>query len=188
MMKARVQSTRLLVAVLLGISVLLASNGRSNAQVGLEIEKECPATAEPGDMIECTIRVENQNPNGSITALVVTNQVPFPGGPVVPLTCDSDTLGPADGQEGAGTDFTMCAAPEQIPEECGGLQLLVVDRARAEGTDSTSGTVSASTTNGVVVFCGAVPEFPAPVASFGGLALLAVGLAGVGVFRVSRRR
>jgi hypothetical protein len=158
---------------------------------GLLLKKTCPGHAVTGDTVTCTLQVENQDPVNTVTGLTVTNQVPFPGGPVSsPIAGCSTSLAAADGTPGSGPDYTECIVMEVLDQECPGLAIVVIDQAVATGTNTVTGTVMNTATNAVIVSCGAEapPPTSAPVASLAGLAFLAVGLAGFGASRIAKRR
>lgn len=140
---------------------------------GLAITKSCPPVATQGEMIVCTIRIENQDAQHGVDLSSVTNTVPFisagnPGnGPTTDIsgTCGTLNLGPNDGQAGMGDDFTTCTAQETVGALCtpGTISVGEQDMVQAEGTDAdpiliASGgfgglPVSASATNTVLVTC-----------------------------------
>jgi uncharacterized repeat protein (TIGR01451 family) len=174
---------------LLGFLLLAPAGAAAQTTTsGLSLKKTCPSNAVAGDTVTCTIAVENQDPANAVTSLVVTNQVPFPGGPILPVAGCSSMLGPSDGTPDSGPDFTSCEASEVLDQECTGITIGVIDQAVAEGQNTRTGQVRNTTTNAVIVFCGGevIPPEPVPAASTAGLVLLTFGLAAFGAARMRR--
>jgi hypothetical protein len=166
----------------------------------------------PGSAFQCTFTVQNLDPVGSVTNLVVTNQVPLPGGPITPVNCNQagspvTTLGP----NGTPTDTCGGGIDETAPP-CGPTNFNFTDQVSATGTDG--GPVSASTTNSVQILActptptntpintptntptstatptNTPPETPPPTVptlSFPMMALLGLLLAGAGLFLARRQ-
>jgi hypothetical protein len=173
-------------------SLLLVPVGSALAQSttsGLSLKKTCPGHAATGDTVTCTLQVENQDPVNTVTGLMVTNQVPFPGGPISPVAGCSSSLAASDGTPGSGPDYTECGVMEVLDQECLGLQIVVIDQAVATGTNTATGTVMNTATNAVLVSCSpeVVPPEPVPAASTVGLVFLALGLVGFGASRIAKR-
>jgi hypothetical protein len=89
----------------------------------------------------------------AVNTLAVTNQVPFPGGPVTPVSCNQGgnpvtTLGP----NGTATDTCAGTLTETAPG-CDSTVSFFVDRVSATGVDQGGGglPVAASTTNIVLI-------------------------------------
>jgi hypothetical protein len=140
---------------------------------GLAITKSCPPVATQGEMIVCTISIENQDTQHGVNLSSVTNTVPFisqgnPGnGPTVSIaaSCGSLNLGPNDGNAGTGSDFTTCTAQETVGALCtpGAITVGEQDMVAANGTDADPTPiggggfgglpVSATATNTVLVTC-----------------------------------
>jgi hypothetical protein len=119
---------------------------------GFDLEKTCPSTpVDPGSSFDCTYSLTNQGTNGVVN-LAVTNQAPFPGGPIVPIDClQAGNPVVALGPNGSATDTCTGSAQETAPA-CGSTTIFFVDEISASGNDAAIGTpVSASATNAVVV-------------------------------------
>jgi hypothetical protein len=159
----------------------------SQHTTGLAITKSCPPVATQGEMIVCTISIENQDPLHGANLSTVTNTVPFisngnPGnGPTTDISasCGTLNLGPNDGNAGTGSDFTTCTAPETVGALCtpGATTVGEQDMVEANGVDADpvpigSGgfgglPVSATATNTVLVTCSTPTptNTPTPTAS-----------------------
>src|SRR5262245_51285822 len=86
----------------------LTVQGGAVHTTGLALTKSCPPTGNQGQVVMCSITVENQDPDHGVSNVVVTNQVPFPGGTIsAPLAC-ANSLAPNDANEDVGPDFTSC--------------------------------------------------------------------------------
>jgi hypothetical protein len=140
---------------------------------GLAITKSCPPVAMQGEMIVCTISIENQDAQHGVNLSAVTNTVPFisagnPGnGPTVSIaaSCGSLNLGPNDGNAGIGSDFTTCTAQETVGTLCTPETITVGEQDMVEATGSDADPiligsggfgglpVSATATNTVLVTC-----------------------------------
>jgi hypothetical protein len=191
-MRNEEKSRRLLWLAFFAVSFLVpvATASAQTVTSGLSLQKTCPSMASIGETVTCTVKVENQGIS-SVTGLTVTNQVPFPGGAVANVAGCAAMLAASDGIPGSGPDYTQCNAPEVLDQECTGVQIVLIDQAVAMGTDATTGPVSASATNAVIVSCtpGEPPLPPAsvPAASTAGLVFLALGLVAFGARRIARR-
>jgi cysteine-rich repeat protein len=128
---------------------------------GLTVTKTCPTFANQGAVVTCRITVENRDPDHGVTNLQVTDQVPFPGGPVLPATGCATSLAPADGTPDAGGDFTSCTF-EQHLDSCTGTMSSVRDLAAASAVDADPVSVpqgfgglrvGGTTSNSVLVLC-----------------------------------
>src|SRR5882724_5981758 len=98
-----------------GVALCLTSARPALAQqhtTGLATTKTCPVTANNGATVTCTVTVENQDPDHGVNNLTLTNTVPFPGGVTSPITGCAASLGPSDGSQGSGVDFTTCTFDE----------------------------------------------------------------------------
>jgi len=210
------------VARLLGPSLLLAvfllgSPDNLLAQVhttGIPTTKTCPATAAPGSQITCTYLVTNVDTQHGVINLAVTNQVPFPGGPIVPIDClqagsPVTTLGAAgSGTESCGGDVLETAPP---CDPAGNV--FFTDRVSATGEDAgvTGLPVDGAASGSVLILActptptntpintptntppntptntpPSAPPPTVPTLSFPMMALLGLMLAGAGLF-LSRR-
>src|SRR5947209_1181559 len=79
---------------------------------GVAVTKTCPVTANNGAVVTCTATIENLDPDHSLVNITVTNQAPFPGGPITTVTGCPSSLQPNDGSQGSGTDFGTCTFTE----------------------------------------------------------------------------
>jgi hypothetical protein len=136
-------------AFLLAVAFFGPVDSLFGATTGMGITKSCPATVPPGSAFQCTFTVQNLDPVGSVTSLAVTNQVPFPGGPIAPTACNQGgspvtTLGP----NGTPTDTCNGTIDETAPP-CGAADAFFTDQIAATGNDG--GPVFASTTNSVQI-------------------------------------
>jgi hypothetical protein len=199
--------TTLLLAV-----ALLLSSGSLHAQVlvGIAMTKTCPVTAPPNTVIQCTFQITNQNTTASVINLSVTNQVPFPGGPITPDTCEQGgvpvtTLGP----NGTATDTCNGSVDETTPP-CGATNIFFIDRVAATGTDTGNQLPVSQSASGSVTILACTPTpsptptgtppvntptptntppqlvADVPTLSFPMMALLGLILAGAGLFLARR--
>ena len=130
-------------------SLLLVAKSAGAGTTGLAVTKTCPNTALQGDSVMCTVTVQNLDPAHGVSSLTVHNQVPFPGGSTVALSCDATSLS-ANGSLG---DTTTCSAPETLNATCpAGSTITEVDRVMANATDQ-GVDVEGSVTNGIEVTC-----------------------------------
>jgi hypothetical protein len=196
--------------LLLAVAFLL-SPGSLFGQVttGLFLTKTCPVSAPPGSTFACTYLLRNQNPAASIINLAVTTQVPFPGGPITPVTCEQGgsavtTLGP----NGTPTDTCTGSISETAPP-CTSTNIFFIDRVSATGTDTGDSLPVSQTASGSVLILactptptptvtGTPPNTPTntpttgvapptvPTLSFPMMALLGLLLAGAGLFLARR--
>lgn len=140
---------------------------------GLAITKSCPPVATEGEMIVCTISIENQDTQHGANLSTVTNTVPFisngnpDNGPTTDISasCGTLNLGPNDGNAGTGSDFTTCTAEETVGALCttGTVTVGEQDMVAANGVDADpipieSGgfgglPISATATNTVLITC-----------------------------------
>jgi hypothetical protein len=189
---------RYTIRLLLGITVVTGIGARLDAQqhvTGLALTKSCPSTANQGDTVECTVTVENQDPDHGVLNLVITNQVPFPGGSITQVSGCAAVLAAHDITNGSGPDFTSCTFNETLDLACSGVSIAVVDQVQVEGVDADpillpdgfgGLPVSNSTTTAIVVTCVGPPSTTAPLISWAGVGMLLAGLVGSGVFRLRR--
>jgi cysteine-rich repeat protein len=150
------------VALLLStFAALLSATSASAHTTGLTVTKSCPVVANQGAVVTCRITVENRDPDHGVTNLQVTDQVPFPGGPVLPATGCATSLAPSDGTPDAGADFTSCEF-EQHLDTCSGTVSSVRDLAAASAVDADPVPVpngfgglrvGGTTSNSVLVVC-----------------------------------
>jgi hypothetical protein len=134
---------------------------------GFNMTKSCPTVVLSGASFQCSVTLANNDDQHGVINLVVTNQVPFPGGPTTNLDC-RQPFDPADCAAGSvvttlgvkGTPTESCGAciPETAPNNCTESNISFVDEVRAAGTDAAPcpGTfcglpVSSSTTNATPV-------------------------------------
>jgi hypothetical protein len=210
---ARVLAPGVLLAV-----VFLASPDSLFAQqvTGFNLQKTCPTVpVAPNSSFQCTYSLTNQGTNG-VNNLVVTNQVPFPGGPVVPIDCNQ-AGSPVTSLGAAGTPTDTCTGSmTETAPPCGQASIFLVDEVRANGNDAVVTTllVSGSATNAVVILaCTPTPTNtpvntptntpintntptntpvttappPVPTLSFPMMVLLGLLLAGTGLFLARRQ-
>jgi Dictyostelium (slime mold) repeat len=132
----------LAVAVLvLGATTALAADHTT----GFNMTKTCPTVVASGASFLCSVTLANNDIDHGVKNLVVTNQVPFPGGPTTTLDCRQPFGGTADCTAGsvvttlgASTSNTAsCGAciPETAPINCSAGNVSFVDEVRATGTD-----------------------------------------------------
>jgi hypothetical protein len=100
------------------------------------VTKTCPTLSASGVQVTCTFAVANLNERG-VSDLAVTNQVPFPGGPVVALACNQEgvavtSLGPA----GSPTDTCGGSVQETTPFNCSASEEPFVDQIAATSLDA----------------------------------------------------
>ncbi|MCH8243840.1 MAG: hypothetical protein IH897_14690, partial [Planctomycetes bacterium] len=90
---------------------------------GLSPVKICPLSAGLGELVTCTITLENQDCDHSNTILSLTEELIFPGEvPVNVLGCATN-LAPNDNVAGSGPAFTSCTVSFTVPNDlslCGG--------------------------------------------------------------------
>ena len=106
-------------AFLLAVA-FLGSAGSLLGQVttGLGAHKGCPPSVPPGSAFQCTFTVHNEG-NGAVTNLVVTNQVPFPGGPITPQNCNQGGI-PVTSLGAFGTPTDTCTGTiDETAPACG---------------------------------------------------------------------
>jgi hypothetical protein len=153
---------RFLGSGLLLIALLIPDSAFGQITTGLAIAKTCPSTAPPGSAIVCTYSIQNQDPVNPITSLAVTNQVPFPGGPITSIDCNQSgspvtTLGPF----GSPTDTCAGVINETAPP-CGATDTAFTDEVRATAMDGVL-PISGSATNQVVILaCTPTPTPTSP--------------------------
>jgi hypothetical protein len=209
---------RILAPGLLLAAVLFGSPDSLPGQqvTGFNLLKTCPTTpVAPNSTFTCTYSLTNQGTNG-VNNLVVTNQVPFPGGPVTPIDClQSGSPVASLGASGTPTDTCTGSMQETAPP-CGQATIFLVDEVRATGNDAvvTTLVVSGSATNAVVIqACTPTPTPtntpvntptntppntptntpvttappPVPTLSFPMMILLGLLLAGTGLFLARRQ-
>ena len=121
--------------------------------IGLAVTKTCPTTASPGGSITCTFSVTNQNAVNGVNNLTVTNQVPFPAGPITAVQClqggnPVTTLGTNGSATAACTGSVLETAPA-----CGGSNIFFTDQIAASGQDAGNPLLIASgaATNAVLI-------------------------------------
>jgi Dictyostelium (slime mold) repeat len=154
---------------LVAVAVLLLGATTAQAQhtTGFNMTKTCPTVVASGESFQCTVTLANNDVDHGVINLVVTNQVPFPGGPTTTLDCRQPfdptdctagvvvtTLGPA----GSLTAACGSCIPETAPINCSASNVSFVDEVRAVGTDAAEPPspfvglpVSSSTTNATPV-------------------------------------
>ena len=144
---------------------------------GLDVRKTCPDTANPGDTVTCKVEIRNLGQNG-VNNITVTNQVPFPGGPIANVSGCATSLSKA-GVEG---DATSCTFTETLNGACPTGTIRVVDRIMVEGLEAPPGVapipIEGSATNSILVTCKVSPA-PAvswPVLTIIGFLLMVVGV------------
>lgn len=104
---------------------------------GFNASKTCPLQPVPaGSSFNCTFSITNQDPQHGVINLAVTNQVPFPGGPITPVSCTQNgspvtTLGAA----GTVTDTCTGTIPETAPA-CGPQNIFFSDHIEVTGEDA----------------------------------------------------
>jgi hypothetical protein len=145
--------------MLLVVGVLLLGTDTARAQIFepfLAITKTCPSVSASGVVVTCTFTVKNLNERG-VSNLAVTNQAPFPDGPVVALACNQEgvavtSLGPA----GSPTDTCAGSVQETTPFNCTASNEIFVDQIAGTSLDAgpppfTGLPVTGSATNGISV-------------------------------------
>jgi hypothetical protein len=147
---------------------------------GLSVVKSCPTGAQQGQTVKCTITVTNLG-QSALNSLTVTNQVPFPDGPVQSVSGCAGSLA-ASAQPG---DSTSCSVDETFNGPCPpGATVPVSDLAMAEGTDATTGALLPGEGLGTVyVTC----KMATPTVGWPGLLITLVLLVAIGVWLQYRR-
>jgi hypothetical protein len=131
-------TTRRCRSSLLVVGVLFLWTHTTRAQIFepfLAVTKTCPSSSASGVVVTCTFTVENLNERG-VSDLAVTNQAPFPDGPVVALACNQEgvavtSLGPA----GSPTDSCAGSVQETTPFNCTASDQPFVDQISATSLD-----------------------------------------------------
>ena len=163
------RTIRCLSPALLAVAVLLLGAATAFAQhtTGFNMTKTCPTVVASGASFQCSVTLSNNDVDHGVINLVVTNQVPSPGGPTTTLSC-RQPFNPADCTAGSvvttlgasGSPTASCGAciPETAPINCGASNISYVDEVRATGTDAAQPPspfvglpVSSSTTNATPV-------------------------------------
>jgi hypothetical protein len=132
------RTTRRWRSSLLVVGVLLLCTDIARPQIFepfLAVTKTCPSSSASDVVITCAFTVENLNERG-VSDLAVTNQAPFPDGPVVALACNQEgmavtSLGPA----GSPTDSCAGSVQETTPFNCTASNQLFVDQIAATSLD-----------------------------------------------------
>src|SRR6266542_5718970 len=131
---------------------------------GLAVLKSCPGTpAAPGSTFSCTYSVQNADPVNTVINLAVTNQVPFPGGPITSVACNQGTVAVTTlGANGTATDTCTGAISETAPP-CTSTNIFFVDQVAANGTDTgASLPVAGAASNAVVILACTPTPTPTP--------------------------
>ncbi len=140
---------------------------------GVNITKTCDTIVNQGTPVNCAITLENQDTSHPAEIEALTNQVPFPGGPVSGVsaancrlggsrsgvTCVGGTaigsfpvtLATSDGSGGTGDDFVCCTLQESTAGSVAacGTTTALADEARARGFDAAEpGTCSGGANDG----------------------------------------
>jgi hypothetical protein len=140
--------------LLLAIAFLLAPQPMLGQHVtGLNIIKNCPLFVAPSTAFNCTYSLQNQDTAHGVAGLAVTNQVPDPGGPILPIPCTQGGSPVTSlGANGTVTDTCIGTIPEVSPA-CGSTDAQFIDTINATGTDAgiPALTVSGTTQNGPVI-------------------------------------
>jgi hypothetical protein len=204
-------------ALLLAIVFLLAPQTMFGQHItGLNTQKACPTFVSPGATFDCTYSIQNQDLQHGVANLAVTNQVPSPGGPVVPIDClQGGSPVTSLGVNGTPTD-TCTGTLSEIAPPCGSTDLQFIDQISATGTDAgvPALNVSGTATNGPVILACTPTPTPTntpvntptntpvntptntppqvappsvPTLSFPMMALLGIILAGAGLFLARRQ-
>jgi hypothetical protein len=199
-------------SLLLTVAVFLFSGSLFGQVVtGISVIKTCPGVPiAPGTSFQCTYTAQNQDAVSSVINLAVTNQAPFPGGPITSVACNQGatavtTLGP----NGTATDTCGGSITETAPP-CGPTNTFFQDQVAATGTDTGNGLpVAGVATNAVAILActptptptntptGVPPTStptntpvletpPVPTLSFPMMAMLGLLLAGAGLFLARR--
>jgi hypothetical protein len=142
-------------ALLLAIVFLLAPQTMFGQHVtGFILDKTCPSVpVAPGSTFNCTYTLTNQDTLHGVISLVVTNQAPFPGGPIAPIDCTQGGVAVTSlGVNGTLTDTCTGSAQETAPG-CGSTNTFFNDEIAATGEDAGIAglPISASATNAVVI-------------------------------------
>jgi Dictyostelium (slime mold) repeat len=163
------RTIRCLSPAFLAVAVLVLGATTALAQhtTGFNMTKTCPTVVQSGASFQCTVTLANNDIDHGVLNLVVTNQVPFPGGPTTnldcrqpfdPTDCTAGTVVTTLGQAGSPTASCGACIPETAPINCTAGNISFVDEVRAAGTDAAPcpGTfcglpVSSSTTNATPV-------------------------------------
>ncbi len=142
-------------ALLVAIVFLLAPQPMFGQHVtGFILDKTCPSLpVAPGSTFDCTYTLTNQDNQHGVNNLAVTNQAPFPGGPVVPIDClQAGSPVTSLGVNGTLTDTCTGSATETAPG-CGATNIFFADEISADGVDAgvPGLPISASATNAVLI-------------------------------------
>jgi hypothetical protein len=161
---------------LIAVAILILGTTTAQAGVshttGFNMAKTCPTTVASGAVFFCSVTIANRDDQHGVINLTLTNQVPFPAGPITNLDCrqpfDAAECGTKGGPTGtivtelgpAGSPDAGCGAciEETAPFNCNSTNSSFVDEVRASGTDAASCTsdppspfcnlpVSSATTN-----------------------------------------
>jgi hypothetical protein len=201
----------LLLAVVLSLS---SDSLLGQAITGLAVLKTCPSAPQnAGSTIQCTFSVQNQDPANTVINLAVTNQAPFPGGPIVSTSCTQGGSAVTTlGANGTATDTCTGTVNETAPA-CTSADTFFADRVSATGTDTgASLAVNGAASNAVIIAaCTPTPTNtpvntptntpvntptntppptvapPVPTLSFPMMAMLGLLLAGAGLFLARRQ-
>jgi hypothetical protein len=165
---------------LIAVAILILGTTTAQAGVshttGFNMAKTCPTTVASGAVFFCSVTIANRDDQHGVINLTLTNQVPFPAGPITNLDCrqpfDAAECGTKGGPTGtivtelgpAGSPDAGCGAciEETAPFNCNSSNISFVDEVRASGTDAASCTsdppspfcnlpVSSATTNATPV-------------------------------------
>ena len=123
--------------------------------------------------MQCTIHISNLGED-PVNNLTVTNQVPFPGGPITELDCSGSLS-----KKGDPGDSTSCTVQETLDEPCPpGGTTTVNDRVMADAFDAELQlNVEGSVTNGITVVC----KVGTPTVGWPGLGITLVLLVAAGL-------
>ena len=150
---------------ILFVSLLLAFVSHVSAQgtptptpgtttTGFSVSKACPSATTPGGLFTCTFTVQNLDPANSVTNVLVTNTVPFPGGTTTTVPClqgnNPVTVLAPFGAPG-GTDSCHGSVDETAPA-CTGSNIFISDEIDASGIDQgAQAPASGSATQAVLI-------------------------------------